>query len=175
MEISDLKLKGLKLLKPLVHSDERGFFCETFRQELLSKEIFVQDNHSFSCANCLRGLHYQQGFKQTKLVYVILGQILDIAVDIRVDSPTFGQWQSVILDDKNHFQLLIPGGFAHGFSVLSENAHVVYKMTSYYDPVLEKGIAWDDPDLNIDWKIHNPILSLKDRHNPLFCEFLACR
>lgn len=176
MEILDLNLKDLKLLKPQVHHDERGFFSETFRQEFFSKSLtFIQDNHSFSYENCLRGLHYQEGFKQTKLVYVIQGQILDVAVDIRLDSPTFGKWQSVVLDDKNHFQMLIPPGFAHGFCVLSESAHVLYKVTSYYDPLLEKGLAWNDPDLNIDWKLKNPLLSQKDQHNPLLREIIPLR
>lgn len=174
MEIIELRLKGLKLIKPKIFSDERGFFLETFQQSKFEKmglaDLFQQDNHSFSRQGCIRGMHFQSVPGQAKLIRTAVGRIYDVAVDIRKDSPTYGQWESVILDDQDHCQLFIPVGFAHGFCVLSNDAHVLYKVTSPYDPKHEMGFRWDDPDVNIQWPVKNPILSDKDKQAPLLKE-----
>ena len=174
MEIQDLSLEGLKLFKPTIYQDKRGFFLEVYRAENFLKKglnvVFLQDNHSFSKKNCLRGMHFQKGNKQDKMVFVIEGKIFDVVVDIRSDSPTFGKWEGVILEDKKHHQLFIPRGFAHGFCVLSEKAHVYYKVSSYYETSLEKGFRWNDPEINIKWPVSNPCLSKKDQLAPFFKE-----
>jgi len=174
MEIIDLPLKGLKLFKPSVYRDSRGFFLETYRVENFLKEgfsvDFVQDNHSFSMKNCLRGMHFQEGNTQDKMVFVVEGKVFDVAVDIRPNSPTYGKWEGVILDGEHHHQLFIPRGFAHGFCVLSEKAHVYYKVSRYYKASQEKGFRWNDPDINIKWPISNPKLSKKDKIAPFFKE-----
>lgn len=166
MDIQNLPLAGLKLLTPRVFTDERGYFFESWQQKKLSNlgfsEKFVQDNLSFSKHGVLRGLHYQFPAWQGKLVQVLQGEIFDVAVDIRRDSPTFGKWHGVTLDDRSHAQLYLPPGFAHGFCVLSDTARVLYKCTDYYAPSDEHTLIWNDPAIGIDWPIKNPVLSAKD-------------
>ncbi|HSK94617.1 MAG TPA: dTDP-4-dehydrorhamnose 3,5-epimerase [Candidatus Angelobacter sp.] len=164
------RLDGLVLLAPAVHADERGFFVETYASgpwRAAGVEVdFVQDNHSRSGRGTLRGLHFQRRPGQGKLIRVPRGRIWDVAVDIRPSSPTFGEWEAFELDDEAHHQLYVPIGFAHGFCVLSEVADVAYKVSAPYDAAEERGIAWDDPDVAIDWPIGDPILSGRDRANP---------
>ena len=163
------------IIEPKVHGDERGYFLETFRQDKLEEFLgfkinFCQDNESKSSYGVLRGLHYQlPPYAQTKLVRVIKGKVLDVAVDIRKNSPTFGQYVSVELSEENKRQLLIPRGFAHGFVVLSEEAVFAYKVDNYYSPECDRGIAFDDSDLNINWQIEHDKLQLspKDTKQPL--------
>jgi len=167
-------LPGVIFIIPKIFGDNRGFFYESFQlkkyQDIGIDKNFVQDNISRSCKNTVRGLHYQKKFPQAKLVSVIRGEVLDVIVDIRPQSPTFGQWVSRILNDENHIQIFIPEGFAHGFCVLSETADFYYKCTDYYHPEDEQGIRVDDPDLNIDWGINgnDMIISEKDRVHPYF-------
>jgi dTDP-4-dehydrorhamnose 3,5-epimerase len=174
MQIVDLSLEGLKLIQPHVCKDERGFFLESFQQAFYeSKGIicnFVQDNHSFSEYGCIRGMHFQSFPGQAKLVRVVVGEIYDVAVDMRLESPTFGQWEAVHLDGHLHHQLFIPVGFAHGFCVVSKEAHVLYKVSSIYNPTFEKGFRWDDPVINIQWPVKNPIISQRDQQAPFFTE-----
>ncbi len=158
-----MKLKGLQLFTPDIRQDGRGYFFEAFRQADFDVP-FVQDNHSFSHKGTLRGMHFQEG--QAKLVRVAAGTIFDVAVDIRKNSETFGQWEGFVLDDEKHQALLIPAGFAHGFCVLSNSAHVLYKVSCPYDPAKESGFAWDDPQVGIDWPMKNPILSERDSSAP---------
>jgi dTDP-4-dehydrorhamnose 3,5-epimerase len=170
MKVIRTRLAGLVVVEPEIHADERGFFVETYSRERYRSagigDDFVQDNHSRSGRGTVRGLHFQMGVGQSKLVRVARGSIWDVAVDLRRDSPTFGAYEAVELDDANHRQLLVPVGFAHGFCVLSEVADVVYRVGSYYDPDRERGLAWDDPDVGIPWPVKEPILSERDRHNP---------
>ncbi len=172
MEVTDLALAGLKLIQPKVYSDARGYFLEThhLRQYTAQglEEKFVQDNLSFSHKGVLRGLHYQYPKWQGKLVSVIAGEIFDVAVDVRRDSPTFGQWFGAVLSERNHLQMYLPPGFAHGFCVLSDAAYVSYKCTDFYQPDQEYTILWNDPDIGIDWPLPEPLLSDKDaRGKPL--------
>jgi len=168
MKTTSLSIPDILLIESTVFEDERGFFYESFNQrefEKIAREKvnFVQDNHSRSVKNVLRGLHYQIRQPQGKLVRVILGEVFDVAVDIRRSSPTFGKWVGEILSAKNKRQLWIPEGFAHGFVVLSENAEFLYKTSDYYAPEFERCIAWNDPDIGIDWPLDtSPILSPKD-------------
>jgi dTDP-4-dehydrorhamnose 3,5-epimerase len=168
------RLEGLVLVAPSVHGDDRGFFVETYsRDDYRAAGIggeFVQDNHSRSAHGTLRGLHYQRRPGQGKLVRVARGRIWDVAVDIRRSSATFGQWEAQELDDESHRQLFVPVGFAHGFCVLSDVADVTYKVTAPYDAAEERGIAWDDPDIGIEWPVAEPILSDRDRSNPRLAE-----
>ncbi|MGD8749348.1 MAG: dTDP-4-dehydrorhamnose 3,5-epimerase [Balneolaceae bacterium] len=170
MEVTATDIPAVLLLKPKVYRDQRGFFLETYREELLkSKGIdvqFVQDNLSKSQMNAVRGLHYQVVQPQDKLIMVMEGTILDVAVDLRKGSPTFGQHIALELASEDKYQLFIPKGFAHGFSVLSDEALVYYKCSDYYNPEGERGLLWNDPDLGIDWKVSTPVLSEKDRHQP---------
>jgi dTDP-4-dehydrorhamnose 3,5-epimerase len=163
-------LDGVLLLEPAVHGDDRGFFVETFRAnvwgELGIDVEFVQDNHSRSRRGTLRGMHFQTDPGQAKLVRCARGQILDVVVDLRRDSDTFGRWDGHELDDANLRQLWVPVGFAHGFCVLSEEADVVYKCSSYYDPATEAGIAYDDPDVGIAWPNLELLVSERDRAAP---------
>ena len=157
-------------MEPDVFSDDRGFFLETWNSMRYEKDgikgSFVQDNVSFSRKGVLRGLHFQYPQSQSKLVQVSSGEVVDVAVDIRKDSPTFGQWISEVLSSANHRQMYIPSGFAHGYCVTSETAVFSYKCTDFYNPACEGGIVWNDPDINIDWPIQEPILSLKDASLP---------
>ncbi len=170
MEIEETDIPDVLLLKPEVYRDERGFFLETYREEYLKEKNidvhFVQDNLSKSQKNTVRGLHYQIENQQDKLLMVMEGAILDVAVDLRQDSPTFGEHTAMELSAENKHQVFIPKGFAHGFSVLSDNALVYYKCSDYYYPDGERGLLWDDPELDIDWKVTDPIISQKDRYQP---------
>ncbi|MCP4613402.1 MAG: dTDP-4-dehydrorhamnose 3,5-epimerase [Planctomycetes bacterium] len=170
MNVKETKLPGVLVLEPDVFSDDRGFFLETWRSTRYEKAgikgPFVQDNISFSKKGVLRGLHFQYPQSQGKLIQVLSGEVVDVAVDIRKDSPTFGQWISKVLSDVNHRQVYIPSGFAHGYCVTSETAVFSYKCTDFYDPRSEGGIIWNDPDINIDWLIEKPILSSKDTEYP---------
>jgi dTDP-4-dehydrorhamnose 3,5-epimerase len=167
MKVVKTKLHDCVIVEPKVFGDERGFFLETFQAERYGelagiKLPFVQDNHSRSSKAVLRGLHYQKTKPQGKLVRVVRGEVYDVAVDIRHDSPTFGQWEGIILSEENKRQFWVPPGFAHGFLVLSATADFEYKCTDYYDPTDEGSILWSDSDLNIPWPISNPLLSAKD-------------
>lgn len=176
MEFRRLSLDGVILVMPKVIHDERGFFQETYHRDKYADggipETFVQDNQSFSHHRVLRGLHAQREFPQGKLVRAILGEIFDVAVDIRPDSPTFGKWVGEILSGDNARQLYVPPGFAHGFCVLSEAAYVQYKCTDVYHPNDEIGIAWDDPGIGIDWPLADPILNEKDRKAPRLADIM---
>jgi dTDP-4-dehydrorhamnose 3,5-epimerase len=175
MKFTKTKINGVIIIEPQVHGDDRGYFLEAFRQDKLNvflgyKINFIQDNESKSGKGVLRGLHYQLApAAQTKLVRVIQGSVLDVAVDIRKGSPTFGQHVAVELTAQNKKQLLVPRGFAHGFVVLEENTVFAYKVDNYYSPQNDRGIAFNDPALNIDWKINtdNLNLSAKDKIQPL--------
>lgn len=175
MEVIKTELEGVLILEPRIFTDGRGYFFECYNQrEFLTKTglevTFVQDNESFSSYGVLRGLHFQKGeYAQAKLVRVIEGKVLDVAVDIRKGSPTFGKWTSVELSGENHRQFFIPRGFAHGFSVLSPTARFQYKCDNFYAPGQEGAIAWNDPDLAIDWKLpaSDVLLSEKDSRHPL--------
>ena len=167
MKISHSKLKGCVIIEPRVFGDDRGFFLETFQAVRYEQEAgidlpFVQDNHSRSARDVLRGLHFQKTKPQGKLVRVVRGEVYDVAVDIRKGSATFGEWEGVILSEHNKKQFWVPPGFAHGFVVLSDTADFEYKCTDYYDPSDEGSILWSDPDLDIPWPIANPVLSTKD-------------
>lgn len=167
MNVIKTKLDGCLIIEPKVFGDERGFFLETFQAERYISEAgitlpFVQDNHSRSSKSVLRGLHFQKTKPQGKLVRVVRGQVYDVAVDIRKGSPTYGQWEGLILSEENKTQLWVPPGFAHGFVVLSDTADFEYKCTDYYDRSDEGSILWNDPDLDIPWPLDNPILSSKD-------------
>jgi dTDP-4-dehydrorhamnose 3,5-epimerase len=170
----ETKLEGLVLIEPEVHGDDRGFLVETFRDELW-RELGVemqtaQENHSRSSRNILRGLHFQTSPGQAKLVRCMRGRVWDVAVDLRRDSATYGQWEGYELDDETHRQFLVPVGFAHGFCVLSDVADVAYKLSSLYDPATEAGIAWDDPDVGVEWPISDPMLSERDKTAPKLSE-----
>ena len=168
------EIEDVVLLEPEVHGDDRGFLVETFSAsawgELGVGVDFVQDNHSRSGRGILRGLHFQTSPGQAKLVRCVRGCIFDVAVDLRRDSPTYGRWQGNELDDERHRQLFVPVGFAHGFCVLSETADVHYKLSSYYDAATEAGIAWDDPQIGVEWPLSDPQLSDRDRSAPRLAE-----
>jgi dTDP-4-dehydrorhamnose 3,5-epimerase len=168
------KLDGVVLIEPQVHGDERGFMVETYaRGEWASLGVdaeFVQHNHSRSSRGTLRGIHFQTSPGQAKLVRAARGEILDVAVDLRRGSPTFGQWEAHVLDDVHHRQLYVPIGFGHGFAVLSEVADVTYQVSSLYDPETERGIAWDDPEVGVDWQVAEPLLSQRDKDAPHLSE-----
>ena len=171
MKVVQTKLKDCVVIEPKVFGDERGFFLETFQLSRYAEEAgitlpFVQDNHSRSSKGVLRGLHFQKKKPQGKLVRVVKGEVYDVAVDVRPDSNTFGQWEGIILSEENKKQLWVPPGFAHGFVVLSDTADFEYKCTDYYDPSDEGSILWSDPALNIDWPIADPLLSKKDCSAP---------
>ena len=172
MEVIDLSLEGLKLIKPLIFKDNRGFFTESYKEAHYKERgiaaTFVQDNHSFSYKNVIRGMHFQRIPGQDKLVTVISGKIFDVAVDIRPGSPTFGKWEGVTLGEDCPYQLFIPKGFAHGFCVLSDSAHLLYKVSSYFDPENEFTFRYNDPRINITWPVASPILSERDKNAPSF-------
>ena len=176
MNLQLFEIEGLALLKPRIFSDDRGFFFESFNQDNFNKTIgkeikFVQDNHSFSTKKVLRGIHFQlPPFAQGKLVRVIDGEVLDVAVDLRRNSETFGKWVSVILNSSENHQFWIPEGFGHGFVVISETAHFLYKTTNYYNKNSEGSIIWNDSTLNIDWGITDPIINNKDSSAKTFLE-----
>lgn len=173
MNVLRTDIEGLVIIEPKVHGDERGYFFESFSERDFAAGVaetsFVQDNESRSVYGVVRGLHFQRPpHSQAKLVRVVKGRVLDVAVDLRKDSPTFGRHIAVELSEENHRQVFLPKGFAHGFSVLSEEAVFQYKCDDYYAPECEEAVAWDDPDLDIDWKVpaDKVILSEKDRRHP---------
>jgi dTDP-4-dehydrorhamnose 3,5-epimerase len=160
-------IAGALILEPRVFGDDRGFFLESYNERVLAdlgiRDRFVQDNHSYSTHNVVRGLHYQIHQPQGKLVRVVLGEVLDVIVDLRRSSSSFGKWEAFLISGENKRMLWIPQGCAHGFRVVSDNAHVLYKATDFYAPEGERTIAWNDPDLNIDWRLDGePIISPKD-------------
>jgi dTDP-4-dehydrorhamnose 3,5-epimerase len=171
----ETKLEGVVALEPQAHGDHRGFLVETYSEPAWSAEgiggPFVQENHSRSTQKgTLRGIHFQTSPGQGKLVRCVRGAIFDVAVDLRKDSPTYGQWEGHVLDDETHRQLWVPVGFGHGFQVLSEVADVAYKLTSLYDPATESQIAWNDPDVGIEWPLADPLLSDRDTAAPTLAE-----
>lgn len=172
MKVHQTSVSGALILEPNIFADDRGFFLESYSErtfaELGIKDNFVQDNHSSSKRGVLRGLHYQVQKPQGKLVRVVGGEVLDVFVDLRRSSPTFGRWDSVKLSEENKLLAWIPAGLAHGFYVLSETAEVLYKSTEFYYPELERTILWNDPDLAIDWGATNPLLSDKDQRGIRF-------
>jgi dTDP-4-dehydrorhamnose 3,5-epimerase len=175
MKIMETPLADVLVLEPKVFSDARGFFVESYNEKLMAelglRDRFVQDNESYSARTVLRGMHYQISHPQGKLVRVTSGQILDVAVDLRRSSKTFGKWHGVTLSGENHLMLWIPPGFAHGFHVLSDGAHVLYKTTDFYDPQGERTLAWNDAELKIDWKLMGtPMVSDKDARGKPFRE-----
>jgi dTDP-4-dehydrorhamnose 3,5-epimerase len=175
MIVETTPLPGVLLVKPDVFGDSRGFFLESWNRRRYAEaglnRDFVQDNQSLSRRGILRGLHFQNPQPQGKLVQVLQGEVFDVAVDIRLGAPTFGQWYGAILSEENHHQLWIPEGFAHGFCVTSNTALFAYKCTDFYNPQAEFSLRWDDPDLGIDWPIGNPVLSAKDQAGVLLKDF----
>ena len=176
MEFRRLDIPEVILVEPNVIHDARGFFLETYHRDKYAAggipETFVQDNQSFSRKGVLRGLHAQLRHPQGKLVRAIIGEIFDVAVDIRPDSPTFGRWVGAVLSEENAHQLYVPPGFAHGFCVLSDVAHVQYKCTDVYQPGDEIGVVWNDPEIGIDWPVGDPVLNDKDRNAPRLAEIV---
>ncbi len=177
MKKIETSLPGVLLLEPRVFGDERGYFLESYNETVFAglgiREKFVQDNHSYSSRNVLRGLHYQIQQPQGKLIRAITGEILDVVVDLRQSSPTLRKWETFSLSGDNKRILWVPAGFAHGFRVASETVHVAYKTTDFYAPHHERTLSWNDPDLAIDWQLDGePIISDKDRHGTIFrdCE-----
>jgi len=174
VNVRPTELPGVMLIDPRVFEDARGFFMETFHAARLRDAglalAFVQENHSSSRRGTLRGLHYQNPHPQGKLLRVVRGEVYDVAVDLRVHSPTFGRWTAVTLSETNRQQLYVPPGFAHGFCVTSATAELVYKCTDFYHPECEHVIRWDDPELAIDWPLRDVILSEKDRRGLAFRE-----
>jgi dTDP-4-dehydrorhamnose 3,5-epimerase len=166
----DTKIDGLVVVQPKVISDDRGFFFETYRRTEYARlgidVEFVQDNHSRSLRGTIRALHFQERPGQAKLIRCARGSVYDVAVDLRKDSPTYGQYEAFVLSDKNAQQVFVPVGFAHGFCVTSEEADVTYKVSSYYDGATERGIAWDDPAIGVPWPVDEPLVSDRDRNNP---------
>ena len=179
MKVTETPIKGLYIIEPRIFGDSRGYFFESWSKKdfdaLVGPVDFVQDNESRSCYGVVRGLHFQKGeHAQAKLVRCVEGRVLDVAVDIRRDSPSFGKWFSVELSAENHRQFFLPRGMAHGFAVLSESAVFQYKCDNFYAPQSEGAVSWDDPDLAIDWQIpgEDVILSEKDSHHPAFKDLL---
>ena len=168
MKVTESGIKGVFIIEPDVYEDDRGFFMETFHNERYRKLLginldFVQDNISRSSKNVLRGMHFQKNYPQGKIVKASRGEILDVVVDLRKDSPTYGTWESFRLSEKNKLQVWIPPGFAHGFLVMSDSADFEYKCTEYYHPEDELCLMWNDPEVAIDWTINDPILTEKDK------------
>jgi dTDP-4-dehydrorhamnose 3,5-epimerase len=180
MKSSTTPIPGVLVLEPKVFGDARGFFLESYNEKTMAEagiaERFVQDNHSYSAKNVLRGLHCQVSCPQGKLVRVVVGEIFDVAVDLRRSSPAFGKWYGINLSGENKKMLWIPPGLAHGFIVLSETAHVLYKATDFYSPESERTIAWNDPDLAIDWPIAGtPVVSAKDSQGLSFRDVIQVK
>jgi dTDP-4-dehydrorhamnose 3,5-epimerase len=178
MEFQKTDITGLLIIKPVVFEDERGHFFESYRKELFEKNDipyeFIQDNQSLSNKNVLRGLHYQKPpFQQGKLIRVVKGSVLDVALDIRKKSSTYGKYNSIILSEKNKLMYWIPPGFAHGFLTLEDNTILQYKCTAPYNKESEGSLLWNDPVLNIEWTLKSPVLSDKDKIAPLFAEFVS--
>lgn len=178
MNVIETKLSGVVIIEPKVFGDERGFFLETFQKQRYSELAgidldFVQDNHSRSARGVLRGLHFQKTKPQGKLVRVVTGEVFDVAVDINPQSPTYGQYEGVVLSEQNKRQFWVPPGYAHGFLVLSETADFEYKCTDYYDPSDEGSLLWNDPDVAIEWPITDVQLSAKDKDAPTLKELAA--
>jgi dTDP-4-dehydrorhamnose 3,5-epimerase len=178
MKIIETPLKGLYVIEPKVFKDERGYFYESYNQKMFQNagitDIFVQDNQSFSQKNVVRGLHFQSPpYAQAKLVRVIKGAVLDVVVDIRKNSPTYGKHYAVELTEENFLMLYIPVGFAHGFATLEDNTIFAYKCSNFYNKESEDTILWNDPDLKINWNVQNPILSEKDKNGKLFRDFIS--
>lgn len=181
IKVTETKLKDVKIIEPAVFGDHRGFFTESYSEvDFKAAGIdhdFIQDNHSLSAtAGVIRGLHFQKGeAAQTKLIRVVTGAVLDVIVDIRKGSPTYGQWEGYILSEANHRQLLVPRGYAHGFMTLTDNVNFMYKCDNYYSAENDGGIAFDDPDLGIDWPMDlaKAVLSDKDKQHPTLKEFEA--
>ncbi len=168
---SNLEISGLALVEPRVFPDDRGFFLESYKESDFARAgipfRFVQDNHSLSARNVIRGLHFQRPPRaQGKLVRVIRGRVWDVAVDIRKDSPTYKRWIGIELSDENHRMLFIPPGFAHGFLALTDDVHLLYKCTEEYDAALDGGVRWDDPDIGVAWPVRDPVISDKDNVLP---------
>jgi dTDP-4-dehydrorhamnose 3,5-epimerase len=170
VDIVQTSLPGVVIIKPKLHEDPRGFFMETYRAETLVKagvhDSFVQDNHARSARGVLRGLHYQLRRPQAKLCRVVSGEVFDVAVDIRLGSPTFGQWVGVTLSEQNKLQIYVPRGFAHGYVVRSDSADFLYKCSDYYDPHDDRGVLWSDPAIGIAWEVAGPTVSAKDQELP---------
>ncbi len=167
MKVEKTPIPGVLLLEPIIFQDARGFFLESYNEKVMAeagiREKFVQDNHSCSAHRVLRGLHYQVRQPQGKLVRVVSGEIFDVVVDLRRSSPSFGKWHGFVLSGENKLMAWVPPGLAHGFLVLSESSHVLYKATDFYAPELERTLAWNDPDLAIEWPIQSqPVVSAKD-------------
>ena len=177
MRVIETGLVGVVLIEPKVHRDARGFFLETWHarryEEAGIRGPFVQDNHSRSVRGTLRGLHWQHARPQGKLLRVIEGEIYDVAVDIRPDSPTFGHWVGATLSAESFLQIYVPAGYAHGFCVTSDIAQVEYKCTDVYDAADERGLPWNDADLAIDWPMSDPVLSVRDQSHPSFREMFG--
>ena len=177
MKVRTLSMEGLLLIEPRVFTDHRGYFLETWSASRYAERgaggTFVQDNLSRSTRHTLRGLHLQHPHDQGKLVTVMAGEVFDVAVDIRVGSPTFGLWAGARLSEENHLQMYIPSGFAHGFCVMSDTALFAYKCTEPYHPESEIGLAWNDPQIGIEWPVAEPLLSDRDRSNPTLKELLG--
>jgi dTDP-4-dehydrorhamnose 3,5-epimerase len=173
-EVLPTKLDGVVRLAPTVHGDERGFMLESFsRKDWAQAGVdceFVQQNHSRSRRGTLRAIHFQTDPGQAKLVRCARGAVFDVAVDLRRDSPTYGQWEGYELSDENHHQLFVPVGFGHGFAVLSDVADFTYLVSSYYDPATEAGIRWDDPEVGVEWPLEDPLLSERDKTAPTLGE-----
>ena len=176
MQIIETIFYGLKIVKPKIYNDSRGYFFESFKSQYFFDNFgvrFIQDNESYSNHMVLRGLHYQKPpYAQSKLIRVISGEILDVVIDLRKKSKTYGKSYKIVLSDKNNFQLFVPKGFAHGFLVKSETAKILYKVDNKYHPEFEDGLMWNDKDLNIKWPIKYPILSDKDKQNISFKKYL---
>ena len=166
MKVSELEIPGVILIEPAVHKDKRGFFLETYHEERYAAlgvpGPFVQDNHSKSVKGTVRGLHFQLGCPQGKLVRVTSGEVFDVAVDVRKGSPSFGKWVGAYLSAENMHQLYIPEGFAHGFCVTTDSAEFLYKCTDYYSPAEERGILWNDPDIDVSWPVSHALISDRD-------------
>lgn len=177
LNVTKGKLDGILIIEPKVFGDNRGFFMESYNAAKFA-EIgidlnFVQDNHSRSAKGVVRGLHYQINPGQDKLVRVIKGEVFDVVVDVRRNSPTFGQWESFILSEENKKEVFVPKGFAHGFCVLSEVADFAYKCSEYYSPADERGIIWNDPEIAVEWPVADPVLSERDLQLPLLKDTAA--